>query len=71
MDYKIVRAEGSYGCGNHDSRLEQQVKFLLAEGWELQGGIAFDSYSQRCIQAMVKKSSPPPNLPQKNNRENL
>ena len=64
MDYKIVRAE-YIGGGNTDSSLEQQVKSLLAEGWELQGGIGFDSYSGRCIQAMVKKSSPPTDLASK------
>lgn len=40
--------------GNDNTELEVKVDSCLAQGWELQGGISYDSKRGVLIQAMIK-----------------
>lgn len=53
VEYKIV--------GGGWEKVEKEVKELLEQGWELQGGISVSThpeYEDQFAQAMIKKSKP-------------
>ena len=67
-EYRIVNGAGDFdGAGGPAQMLEEEVRALIAEGWEVQGGVGVahgvrprdDSPYFYLFQAMVRREQPP------------